>query len=39
MIGAVKTRKAMDIAHNGNKLILSNECFGNYIHEMIVTAA
>lgn len=39
MIGAAKTRKAKDIAGNGNKLILSNECFGNYIHEMIVTAA
>ena len=39
MIGAAKTRKAKDVAGNGNKLLLSNECFGNYIHEMIVTAA
>ena len=39
MIGAAKTRKAKDIAGNGNKLILSNEYFGNYTHEMIVTVA
>ena len=29
--GAVKTRKAKDIAGNENKVILCNKCFGNYM--------